>query len=283
MRGAAFLLTVLALAFLAACGGGSEDSRTDAAPVEAVPTAEPAPTVAPTPHPVAPGHRGHLDGSPHQGRGRQRVDQLGGAHPVGVAGGEQGRPHRLLDVHLHQLHPHASLPEAVAREVRRPRARDHRNPHAGVRVREVARKRQGGGGGVRDRVSRRAGQQLLDVERLQQPVLAGEVPDRHGRVHPLLSLRGGQVRRDGAGDSPAAGGGRPRGCGHCGRPEPDQAGCAERREFAQPGRSDARALRGNGSQLQRVAVGKDGSLRPSTRSTTYGRIRTRSIPTPATT
>ena len=50
MRGAAFLLTVLALAFLAACGGGSEDSTTDAVPAaEAVPTAEPAPTVAPTP------------------------------------------------------------------------------------------------------------------------------------------------------------------------------------------------------------------------------------------
>ena len=49
MRGAAFLLTVLALAFLAACGGGSEDSTTDAVPVEAAPTAEPTPTVAPTP------------------------------------------------------------------------------------------------------------------------------------------------------------------------------------------------------------------------------------------
>ena len=49
MRGAAFLLTVLALAFLAACGGGSEDSTTDAVPAEADPTVEPTATVAPTP------------------------------------------------------------------------------------------------------------------------------------------------------------------------------------------------------------------------------------------
>ena len=50
MRGAAFLLTVLGLAFLASCGGGSEDSTTDAVPAaEAAPTPEPTPTVAPTP------------------------------------------------------------------------------------------------------------------------------------------------------------------------------------------------------------------------------------------
>ena len=45
----------------------------------------------------------------------------------------QGGAGRLLDLQLHQLHPHAALPEGVVREVPFARARSRRRAHARVR------------------------------------------------------------------------------------------------------------------------------------------------------
>ncbi len=62
--------------------------------------------------------------------------------PAAHAGGpaREGRPRRLLDVHLHQLAAHARLRPRVGREVRGSGAGRGRRPHAGVPVR--ARRRQ---------------------------------------------------------------------------------------------------------------------------------------------
>ncbi len=46
-----------------------------------------------------------------------------------------GRPDRLLDLHLHQLHPHLPPPEGVGRGVPRRRPHHRRRPHARVPVR----------------------------------------------------------------------------------------------------------------------------------------------------
>ena len=46
-----------------------------------------------------------------------------------------GRADRLLDLHLHQLHPHAALPARLGRALPRARADDRGSAHAGVRVR----------------------------------------------------------------------------------------------------------------------------------------------------
>ena len=46
-----------------------------------------------------------------------------------------GGPDRLLDLHLHQLHPHLPPPEGVGQRVPRRRPHHRRRPHAGVPVR----------------------------------------------------------------------------------------------------------------------------------------------------
>ena len=63
---------------------------------------------------------------------------------------------------------------------------------------------------------RRAGQRVRHLERLRQPVLAGEVPRRCARSRALRALRRGRVRGDRVGDPHALGRGRrppPRGSG----------------------------------------------------------------------
>ncbi len=56
--------------------------------------------------------------------------------------GGPGRPRRLLDLHLHQLHPHASRAALLARAVRRRGAHDRRRPRARVPVRARDRQRR---------------------------------------------------------------------------------------------------------------------------------------------
>ena len=53
-------------------------------------------------------------------------------------------------------------------------------------------------------VSGRARQRLRDLACVLEPVLAGEVPDRPGRPHPLPPLRRGRLRGYGATDPPTA-------------------------------------------------------------------------------
>ena len=72
----------------------------------------------------------------------------------------------------------------------------------------VARRRRG----ERAALPGRARQRLRHLERVAEPVLAGQVPDRRARPRPLLALRRGRLRGDRAGDPGAArrgGRGRP--------------------------------------------------------------------------
>ena len=67
---------------------------------------------------------------------RQAADAEGAARPR--------RPRRLLDLHLHQLHPHAALPERLGQALPQGRADDRRRPHARVPVRARGRQRRRG-------------------------------------------------------------------------------------------------------------------------------------------
>ena len=62
----------------------------------------------------------------------------------------QGRARRLLDLHLHQLHPHAALPEGLGREVPRRRA----SMIVGVHTPEFPFERDAGNVARRDRPER---------------------------------------------------------------------------------------------------------------------------------
>ena len=75
-------------------------------------------------------------------------------------------------------------------------------------------------GEARDRVSGRARQRLRNLERLAQPLLAGEVPDRPRGPRPLLPLRRGRVRRVRARDPRAPGRAGLDGRGEAALPEP---------------------------------------------------------------
>ena len=71
------------------------------------------------------------------------------------------------------------------------RPHDRRRAHAGVRLRTGEGERPRQRREARDPVPDRARQRLRDVERVAQPVLAGEVPDRPRGARPLLPLRRG--------------------------------------------------------------------------------------------
>ena len=70
------------------------------------------------------------------GARRQGLDQLAAAHAGRAA--RQGRALRLLDVLVHQLRAHVSVPAIVVRPLPRRRARGRRHPLARVRLREGA-------------------------------------------------------------------------------------------------------------------------------------------------
>ena len=99
----------------------------------------------------------------------------------------------------------------VGRPLPRRRADDRRRAHARVRVRagrvERAREREG----PEAPLPGRDGQRLRHLAGLEQPVLAGQVPDRPPGPRPLLPLRRGRVREDRGGDPHAARRQRPRG------------------------------------------------------------------------
>ena len=123
-----------------------------------------------------------------------------------------GRPGRLLDLHLHQLHPHAALHRGLVPEVPPRRVHRRRGAHARVPVREGRLERPAGDRRLRPHLSGRPGQRLRHLDRLRQPVLAGGLPDRRHREGPARPLRRGLLRRDRAGD--------PRACS----PRPGPAG-----------------------------------------------------------
>ena len=139
------------------------------------------------------------------------VVQHAGGKPLSIAELTRRGPcraDRLLDLHLHQLHPHAPLPRVVGRRVPQGRPDDRRRALARVPVREGRRQRRGRDRTRRDPLPGGPGQRPRHLERVRQPVLAGQVPDRRERRGPLRPLRRGQLRPDRGGDPLAARRGR---------------------------------------------------------------------------
>ncbi len=88
------------------------------------------------------------------------------------------RAGRLLDLHVHQLHPHAAVPEGPVRHLPPVRPRDRRRRDARVHLRAGGGQRPAGDPLRRDPLPGRPGQPVRHLERLPEPVLAGRVPDR---------------------------------------------------------------------------------------------------------
>ena len=65
-------------------------------------------------------------------RARERVAQF--AAPDGGGSARKSRPHRFLDLHLHQLAAHASLCPRLGREIQGSGTGGDRRPRAGVRI-----------------------------------------------------------------------------------------------------------------------------------------------------
>ena len=138
--------------------------------------------------------------------GNQHWFNTPGDRPLTLRPARPGRPGRLLDLQLHQLHPHPALPEGLGRALPQGRADDRRRPHARVPVRARSgqrRRRRSSENGIR--YPGRPGQRPGDLERLRQPVLAGRVLHRRPGPGPLRPLRRGRIRRERAGDPRAAG------------------------------------------------------------------------------
>ena len=89
----------------------------------------PSATTRPAVDAAGPRHRARLHRDP-------ALVQLAAPVPGGAA--RAGRAGRLLDLHLHQLHPHAAVPEGVGRALPTGGADDRRRAFAGVLVREDA-------------------------------------------------------------------------------------------------------------------------------------------------
>ena len=105
----------------------------------------------------------------------------------------QGRADRLLDLHLHQLHPHAALPRGVAAALRARRLYGRRRPLARVPVREGRRQRPGRDPAEPPHLPGRPGQRPGDLGCLGQPVLAGGISGRRAGQRPRRALRRGRA------------------------------------------------------------------------------------------
>ena len=94
------------------------------------------------------------------------LDQLGPDHD-GLAP-RQGRPRRVLDLRLHQLHPRPAVREAPGTTATPPRACRRRRPHPRAVVRTRARQRPGRRGQGRDPLPGRRRSVVRDLERLPE-------------------------------------------------------------------------------------------------------------------
>ena len=152
------------------------------------PRRAPASTSAPrSGYPVlgeAPGLRGPRPLVQHAGR--PAADAGRPARPRGAG--------RLLDLHLHQLPAHPAVRPGLGRALRAARAHDRGRAHAGVPVRAGHRQRDAGDRPERAALPGAPGQRLRHVDRLGQPVLARQVPDRRAWPGALHALRRGRLR-----------------------------------------------------------------------------------------
>ena len=132
-------------------------------------------------------------GSPRAVRRRDRLAQLAAAHAGGAA--RQGRARRLLDLHLHQLAAHPRLRSCLGRAS----TREQGLVVIGVHTPEfpfegeldnVRWAREGDA----DRLSRRGRHRLRRLERVRQPLLAGDLPRRCAGQDPLPPFRRRRIR-----------------------------------------------------------------------------------------
>ena len=132
-----------------------------------------------------------------------QLDQLTGPD-AGTPRGESG-PRQLLDLHLHQLAPHASLCARLGAEVPTT-TRGRRRAHTGVRVRTEHRQRSSSGPADEHRIRRRDRQRLRDLAQLRQSLLAGVLLHRRAGTCSRPALRRRRLRPVGAAHSAVAGG-----------------------------------------------------------------------------
>ncbi len=153
--------------------------------------------VRPEPVRRAPSRSVARRGLPAGLRRRDRLAQLAPAQSGGPA--REGRSHRFLDLHLHQLAAHARLCPRVGHEVRGSGVGRGRRPHAGVPVRTRRRQRSLGREEHARRVSDRARQRLRGVARIREQLLAGRTsPTRKDESGITSSARVGTKSANGS-------------------------------------------------------------------------------------
>ena len=132
---------------------------------------------------------------------RDRLAQFAAADAGRPA--RQSRAGRLLDLHLHQLAPHASLYPGLGREVPGSGIGRDRRAHARVRFRARPRQRAPSREGDEGRLSGRARQRLRDLAGLQQPLLARALFRRRARgtFAIIISARANTRSRSGSSSS----------------------------------------------------------------------------------
>ena len=110
----------------------------------------------------------------------------------------------LLDLHVHQLHPHAAVPQGAVRPLPPLRPGRGRRRDARVHLRAGGLQRPAGHQLRRPALPGRPGQPLRDLERLPEPVLAGGVPDRQDRPGPPHPVRRRRLQAGRGGGARAA-------------------------------------------------------------------------------
>ena len=234
------------------------------------------------PAPRAPGDRCRCSGAAPDFTGNQRWFNTPGEQPLTLAE-LRGRV-VLVDFWTYTcINCIRTLPTCSAWDAALPRRgpHDRRRPHAGVRLRARRRQRRGRDRAERAALPGRPGQRLRDLERVGQPVLAREVPDRRQgpasatrtsarasttrprRRSARCSPRRGAERarapapRVGAAEQPAAA--RP-------RPRPTSAPRAPRASCPAPSRRTARAPTARRRPLPRRATSRSAAPGTSTAS-----------------